>query len=396
MTPGFCTALLLLSLLPAGADRLCGRDELTHAFADNAVAWRRRASGEPRYEHCKVLTARYNCSRFHTSASDYRLGWRTPGACALPTVDSTLSSLRRAPLSLLLLGDSHTMQVYQAALCLFQAHVRSVVAYTTSANLTRAQTFSSVAAMPECHSVPYADYPRFHLAPPASTAAAGSAGCGVKHAPDTPTCFQLAGSLVCAAQVRPLEGPAAVHAGLDAGLASLNLSLASFGVLAANTYISPGALGKHLAARAFRGRVLALPKFPAGAQTGLVLSDAVLGRGGGNAPASSDVTRFCAQLLGAWGSGECVPLQLGRLIRERTEDAKASIYPMTYTETNASTGAAHRVVCHADQRAATAHPGLCDRAGVTACDAVPCAEETHFCIPGPPDDFALVVLAAAA
>jgi hypothetical protein len=388
----------------------CGRTALSVALADDDVAWVRRTAPKPRYAHCKVLSARYNCTRFVTSAAEYRLDWR-PGVaaameCALPTWATVLAALQHAPRRIMMVGDSHAQQMYQAAVCMFQAQARNIMAYTTheAGTDTQLRKFDSVDAMPECHSVRAADFPRFHL--DADGAQAGR--CSLNHAPTTPSCFEVplqadaaaqdgskqAFSRVCSAYVRPLTGEAAVLAGLEEGLASLNMSLADFHVVAANTYVDAAVLGAFLRARAFAGRVVAYPKFNFGRQTGLRRTDAVLsGAGVSDANAATyRVAKFCAAIRAAWGTdaGECTTVQFGRLMLQRTADAKASIYPMSY-----HTDTGKRVVCHANQNAAIAHPERCDRAGVQACYEVPCAEESHFCLPGPPDDFALLMLASA-
>jgi hypothetical protein len=401
--------------------RVCKRSAVSRALADpGAVSWVRRAShDEPRYAHCRAVTARYNCTRFTTSAGDYRLDW-APGAagaaaaaaaaCALPSWATVLAALRARPLRLMLLGDSHAQQIYQAALCMFQAQARHVIAYTHG---TAPHVYERMSKMPECHAVRYSDYPRFFLdaAEDEASAAAGG-GCSLNHKAETPSCFEipltpaaaaaqsgsgLAFSRVCSAYVRPLEGAAAVAAGLDTGLASLGLALSDFDVVGANTYISAKALGAFLAERAFRGRVVAFPKFDFAAQTGLRLTRAALS---GALDSSQEraakkfrVAKFCAGIVAARGGGECTTVQFGRLMLQRSGDSKASIYPMWYAD--AASGATK--VCHADQNEATAHPERCAarQEAVFACVAPPCASESHFCLPGPPDDFALLVLASA-
>jgi hypothetical protein len=87
-------AFVLLSLLllpPAAFAYSCHRADLAAALAGGDVAWVRRkeAPGTPRYRHCAVLSARYNCTRLRTSAPDYRLDWRPwhwqGRPCDLPT-----------------------------------------------------------------------------------------------------------------------------------------------------------------------------------------------------------------------------------------------------------------------------------------------------------------------
>jgi hypothetical protein len=386
----------------------CGRSALSSALAGDTVAWVRRAAKEPRYAHCKATSARYNCSRFDTSAAEYRVDWKpgTAADCALPSWARVLAGLQRAPLRVMLLGDSHTQQLYQAALCMFQAQARRIIAYTRTDDDTEkhASVYDSMAELPECHSVPYADYPRFHLDVSGAVGTSATA-CSLSHLPTTPSCFEvplsaphasgLTYSLVCAAYVRPLVGAAAVQAGLETGLASLNLSLSDFDVVAANTYISASALGAFLQASAFAGRVVTFPKFPnAGAQTGVRLtSDVLHSHVSTSAAAKFDVPAFCAAIVAAWGAtdGDCTPVPFVRLMLQRIDDAKASIYPVSYVDAVSGT----TKVCHASQGEATEHPERCQREGVFACVDTPCATESHFCMPGPPDDFALLVLAAS-
>ena len=397
--------LLTPSLARAARARTCGRGDLSRGLAEDHAAWVRRASPEARYTHCKVLSARYNCTRFATSAADYRVGWKKAAAveCNMPNWATVLAALQRAPRRIMLLGDSHTQQVYQAALCMFQEQARNVVAYTACEGDGKHQdmrrVYPSMDEMPECHTVRTADFARFHLDVVAG--ADGTCRCSLNHAPTTPSCFDVplgddsgTFSRVCSAYVRPLEGAAAVKVGLSTGLASLNMTLADFDVLAVNPYISAKDLGAFLAARAFAGRVVTFPKFEFGSQTGVVLTAPVL-----KVPISSGaearyrVAKFCVAIRDAWGdaAGECTTVQFGRLMLQRNDDSKASIYPMSYVDP--ATGETR--VCHADQHEALAHPERCNHEGVYACDTTPCAPESHFCMPGPPDDFALLVLAAA-
>jgi hypothetical protein len=373
----------------------CGHSAISSALAGDAVAWVHRAAKVPRYAHCKAISARYNCTRFSTSAADYRVDWK-PGAaadCALPTWATVLAGLQRVPVRVMLLGDSHTQQLYQAALCMFQTQARRIVAYTeyTGTNHTEQRVYNSMAELPECHSVSYADYPRFHL--DVSGAVSGASACNLNHLLTTPSCFEVPLSVphrssglncsrVCAAYVRPLVGKAAVQAGLDTGLASLNLSLADFDVVAANTYISSSALGAFLKASAFAGRVVTFPKYPnGGSQTGLQLASDVLSTSvSASAATKFDVAEFCTAIVASWGSkgGNCTTVPFARLMLQRIDDSKASIYPMSYVDAVSGT----TKVCHANQGEATAHPERCQREGVFACVDTPCGPESHFCLPG--------------
>lgn len=395
-------ALAPRRLACAKAVPLCGRVEISSALDENEIAWVRRTSPEPRYKHCKSISARYNCTRFHTSAGDYRLGWKsgTTAECSLPTWGTVLGALQTTPQRVMLLGDSHTQQLYQAALCMFQEQARHVIAYIACDEKGGVRNiYAGMKAMPECHAVHSADYARFFL--DAGSGDADACKCSLNHAPTTPSCFDVqlrddpgTFSRVCSAYARPLVGAAAVHTGLFLGLASLNMSLSDFDVLAVNTYMSASELGAFLAEHKFAGRVLTYPKFTFGVQKGLVLTKKVLHKPiKSREVARLRVTKFCAAIRKTWSdaAGECTAVNFGRLMLQRNDDSKASIYPMSYVD--AASGETR--VCHANQGAALAHPELCDHKGVFACTKMPCAKESHFCLPGPPDDFALLLLSAA-
>ena len=385
----------------------CGREVIAQALHERTVRWVRRTHPGPRYAHCAVTSARYNCSRFTTSAADYRIDWfGSKETCQWPSRNSLLAALRTTPRRVMLIGDSHVQQVYQALLCMYQDEARHIIAYISPPQ--RLVNYSDISVMPECHSVSYASYPRFHLQPVAMEDLKPGARCTLNHSPPTPSCFRLpsstsagdAYSLVCAAYVRPLEGMPALVAGLSKGLAHLNLTLSDFEVLVANTYLNSTTLGEYLKLASFHGIVLAIPRFSFAPQMGIRLTKRVLGaraqKKANETRIAYDVKTFCRRVKSAWGvlpnGSDCTPLDFAWLSSQRNRDAKASIYPMSYRDavTNETR------VCHQDQLEAQLEPRKCDNiSSVLACEKTPCAEESHFCLPGPPDDFALLVLGSA-
>lgn len=370
---------------------LCNASQLLTALRGNEVAWLLRS--EPLYSACAFVSARYNCSRFNTSAAHYRLGWRPelePAPdCSLPSRHSALAALQR-PLHLLILGDSHAVQLYESLLCAFQAEARSVVAFINGERTV----FAAAADAPACHSVAYSDYAYFWL----DDAPGAEGECNLNHAPEHVSCFELRGSRLCCAYARPLHGSAPLQAA-ERGLAALNLSLASFDVLALNEYLEASVLGRQLrmsgGGEGFPGRVLALPKFSSARQLGTVRSEPA--RAPPEPRPAARLDAFCAQLSASWRQSRCTPLDFWALAELRSGDAKASIFPTSYPAAGEPGG---RRVCHALQRE-DREDGRCDGgeavpAEMRVCDQPPCAQETHFCLPGPTDDFGLLLLAAAA
>ena len=393
-----CLLLATALLQPAGGLQppLCTHTRLLSALRGTDVAWLRRDSAAPRYSACPFISARYNCSRFATSAGHYRLGWlpdaSQPPDCSLPTRDGLLRALTAPgarPLRLYILGDSHAAQLYQSLLCMYQEEATHVVAYLDGEQ----RVFRRAVDAPACHSVEYSQYGRFFL-DDAPRGGAAARECSLNHSPQHASCFTLGAARVCSSYARPLHGGAPLEAGL-AGLATLNLSLADFDVLALNTYLEPGVVGRQL--RGFAGRVLAVGKWGIGHQAGVVRTEAVwpLRKPWTTLPLDA----FCAQLVAAWGvpAERCTPLDASRLVELRAGDSKASIYPTWYPGTDGS-----RLVCQGNQEHYFSHPATCDDGvpvpdSMRVCDTVPCAApESHFCLPGPTDDAGLLLLAAAA
>lgn len=350
------------------------------------VVWVRRTQ-RPLYEHCKVIKARYNCSRFNTSASDYFLGWGSAGEqCRLPSHEEVYLRLT-SKTNILIIGDSHSRQLFESLLCAYSDKAQDIVVFDDAA----LHMFHTYDEMPECHGIARKDYPTFFLDRPERT----PDFCGAAEK-NTYGCFTLRDSRICNAYVRPLTGKTAVDAGLFEFGRGLNLTVQNFDVVITNDYIDASALGRALAAVAYSGSVVTVPKFTFGAQTGFrETADTLQPSTRHN---SNAIVRFCNQLLSSSRKEtvrfSCDLVDFRALSVRREGDAKASIFP-TWQRKDDGT----QLVCEATQNL-VGKPSPCVRFGAGAkptfvCDSVPCASESHFCLPGPPDDFSLVALSAA-
>jgi hypothetical protein len=179
--------------------------------------------------------------------------------------------------------------------------------------------------------------------------------CNFNHSPETISCFKVPlratsdeHSTVCSVYIRPLTKSVAVQTGLNVSLATLNLTVTDFQVVAANTYMSAKHLGEFLRAAKFSGRVVAFPKFGFGRQRGIRLNASELpvpDADNSTLPHDTQLGAFCETVTKAWHrkAASCLSLDFSRLSKQRNADAKASIYPMTY---NTSDGVK---VCHKDK-----------------------------------------------
>ena len=86
----------------------------------------------------------------------------------------------------------------------------------------------------------------------------------------------------------------------------------------------------------------------------------------------------------------CISLDYTNLIFQRNSDAKASIYPITY-----QTLQGKYKVCMGNQLAENTCGGLdCHVCSAATIKEAPCGLESHWCLPGPTDDFALIAIAS--
>jgi hypothetical protein len=160
----------------------------------------------------------------------------------------------------------------------------------------------------------------------------------------------------------------------------------------ANTYVSVSALSKYLKERHYHGRILALPKFPFGNQSNMIIpnntiTETVIDDYEEYIKNSENTKRFCHSFSWAKVNGvdRCNSLDFTKLIYQRNLDSKSSIYPLTYNENGKD------IICQVDQFS----PNNCQGKEFRVCNTKYCNEESHFCMPGPTDAFSMVVLAAA-
>jgi hypothetical protein len=404
------TIVLLLSFtLPrSDASPTCSPTQLKNALRFGELVWSRRAEREPRYQHCPVLTARYNCSRFDTSAAEYELTWRSKvgNICDLPTLDGLRRSLANGGVQLLLLGDSHMQQIYQSMLCLLQDDA-SVIIYVDGFR-TESQ---KVATTVPCHGIPYSEYARFYLDDPVGGV---TRTCTLGHSAEKGSCLMVGSSRICQAYLRPLLSSKAIQAA-QSSLSNLNLSLRAFKTVAVNTYLEAGPVGSWLQKNKWNGHLVVTPKFDFDRQRGrsgkLTAWSYVPIENRSSKAAPLDT--FCRNALKVWGheSNEhsnastkrsCSTFDWSSLAALRNRDSKASIYPTTIPS---PINASQRVVCQPNQDFATSNQGKCAdykglrpllTADMRVCSQVPCTKESHFCLPGPTDDFAMFLLGFSA
>lgn len=259
--------------------------------------------------------------------------------------------------------------------------------------------YSNYDSSPECHTIAYEDYTKFGLDEIIAKNLTGE--CTLSHVAGQVSCAKiyavsysnpLAYSWFCFSYVRPLKLHDAINFALNHSISMLNTTINRFDVVVANTYVSGSALSKYLKERLYRGRVLAVPKWPFGNQTNKVLhnhtiTNTYIDNYDEYLKNSENTKRFCNTFNWANVNGvdKCNSLDFTRLIYQRNLDSKSSIYPLTYYEN----GTNH--ICQVDQFS----PNNCEGKDFKVCDKRICNEESHFCMPGPTDAFSMVVLAAA-
>ena len=210
---GLCK--LASTVVSGGLDEniVCGASSIS-ARLEHAVWQKLKAGSRPYYSTCKLLHARYNCSRFRTSAASYELSFPTTlpqitqqkpksrqemkdnkmhaaeqlaaNKCRVPDLEQIMKVLIRQPTRIFMIGDSHIQQFYISLMCTFQNVMKDVVVYerdcvsqyskysnSTAASLLAAEeecpfhprVYESYEASPECHTVDFQDYTKFYLNP---------------------------------------------------------------------------------------------------------------------------------------------------------------------------------------------------------------------------------------
>lgn len=286
---------------PSNPSNLCGARSLAHKVAVEAV-WTIKGSNVPKplYQECKFIHARYNCSRFKTSAPDYQILFSNSSTqnCRVPTFSMLSRILDRRHTNLFMIGgnpqfqtspplhhlsaDSHVQQMFESILCIFKHRIRELIVYQRDSNTSEAhptadmytpQTYPGYKEVPSCHTIAYANYKNFFLDSEITPEQQMSnRDCTVSHFAGQTSCAKLPTvdgnhSMFCFSYIRPLRGMDAIQAGMNESLRSLNISIKDFHVIVTNTYVSSTALAEFVALSNYTGRILAIPRFPFGNQS---------------------------------------------------------------------------------------------------------------------------------
>ena len=227
--------------------------------------------------------------------------------------------------------------------------------------------------------------------------------------------------------------------GVEYAFASLphNKTMHDFDVLVVNTYVSSLPLAAHLEANNFTGRVLVLPWYIPGVQNNTVYTNETIslhptvksrnlrtketseclptfcnaffpgaqthddeGRAGRHTTESENHHRTRSLLNSSTSTGtrskrspghdpRCITLDWSWYDLQRNHDAKAALYSMQYRDDDGSL-----VVCASDFEDDHANHRCAGRKAQT-CSETPCQYDTHYCLPGPPDEYGRLALAAA-
>lgn len=363
---------------------------------------------DPYYQSCKFINARYNCSRFTTSAAKYKVEYSLNANlnCKVPDFEDLISILttNAKPKFVFFLGDSHVMQIFQSILCTFQKYIEDIEAFTTMNDYVDLNTkfekvvFKKHENATGCHEIRYRDYNNFFLNDYLDNKKSGL--CQLSHIPGQISCFKLPivsmkhkFSLFCSSYVRPLTGYAAVVSGLDIGLSSMNMSINNFDSIVTNAYISPKDLGQFLNDIGYQSKLFVLPKFHFAKQTGFQFFSTVIKH---PKPKEYEVQNlrdeiisFCSDFYKTYTRipNICRLIDYTYLSEQRSFDAKASIFPMVYQD-----GSNRSVVCQNYSNTINNCIGKDFR--VCSSSLLPCHDESHFCLPGPTDEFGLLVVAS--
>jgi hypothetical protein len=219
-------------------------------------------------------------------------------------------------------------------------------------------------------------------------------------------------------------GKEAVEIGFN-GLSSTpkNFTVNDFDIVVANTYMWSKPLAEYLTAHKFQGRVLAIHRYNWGIQKNFVMKDKIIKEVPQFTHASlctgesgECIHTFCDAFLSAKSEDKdkggkdktkgsssssssigakdkqkqkCITLDMTFYEMQRLNDSKAGMYPMQYTDSKGK-----NVVCASNFEDDHSRNACVGKDAYT-CEKTPCNEETHFCLPGPPDEFAKLILAAA-
>ena len=324
-------------------------------------------------------------------------------------------------------------QIFTAIACLYSRELSDYIVYTKQK--PEDPSWRTIVAkygdLPSCRGVLYKDYERFHLKRDRPEGAKPESICAFGHHRGS-SCITFPApvvgfganakkhpSTICYTYVRPAVGKEAVENGFT-GLTFTpwNFTVNDFDTVVANTYMWSKPLAEYLSAHKFDGRVLAIHRYNWGIQKNFVNKDKIIkeipqfehanlctGESG------ECIHTFCDAFLSAndakddKGNGKnnkdskektkdkqkqkCITLDMTFYEMQRISDAKAGMYPMQYVNNQGK-----NVVCASDFEDDHARKA-CEGKYAFTCEKTPCNVETHFCLPGPPDEFAKLILAAA-
>jgi hypothetical protein len=267
------------------------------------------------------------------------------------------------PRHIFMYGDSHMTQTHHSMLCSFQERLREIELFTRN----KKTVYPDIKSAPECGTLTYQQYAMFHVEAPQGMENSTIA-CSLSHDAETPACVELARHAAhggvnhkwCEIYARPLMGEEAIQTSFNRSLQSINMTINSFDVIVVNTYLDTDGgtlLAKFLAASGFSGQVIVIPKFNFGHQLNVVYTSRIIEEGAGLSSShvnseekwdGSMARQYCkdfdhvihasrsSYIDSSTGRRKSLPvcsvLDVSRLMMQRAFDAKASMYPLTYTD----------------------------------------------------------------
>jgi hypothetical protein len=318
--------------------------------------------------------------------------------------------LHEKSVNIFMLGDSHVQQLFESLLCIFSFRARDVIVYERyekdsgkplELNYYWRTIYDKYENVPACHTISYKEYPNYYISLPLVKGDLKSqVDCTISHFPGAVSCFKIDSrsanlSQICLAYVRPALGMNAVQAGLNTSLRLINSSVDAFDVLIVNTYISVNDLKTYLSQVDYSGRVIVIPKYSFGYQKNVVHNEDILTtKYDENELKNSEVSlsQYC-QKLSAKARFDLIKFDFSKLVFQRSDDSKASIYPFSYSvHNNRSSNNSDVImqVCQEEQRS----PNNCAGKDYRVCTS-DCERESHFCLPGPTDELGLLLLGAS-
>lgn len=455
----FFTALIHNCICHEVTETLCGARSLTNKIASEATWVHKGSNMKPYYQECNLIHARYNCSRFRTSATQYQLHFpvysNRKSNCRVPSYPLLYRILGRRNTNIFMIGDSHMQQIFESLLCIFKSRVRDIITFQrdglhstgpVSAADYVLHKYADYNGTPSCHTIMYANYHNFRLGSFADPAMETSTGeCTLSHFAGQTSCFKLPTlvdrnySLFCFSYIRPLRGMDAVQSGTSQSFAQVNVSINDFHVVIANTYISSAALATYLSDSNYTGRVIVIPRFPFANQSNTVYRNWTLTAAVNVTEvtkSTENVQKFCHAF--EIKVNHSIPhhhrhravndshLQFGQSIAyynfssnsnssaggnsnnsshgESTENPCVPLdFSLLLHQRNGDSKSSIFPLTFVDEasqrlvecQATQTSPNTCEGRYFRVCNFERCNEESHFCMPGPTDELSLLLLAAS-